>query len=39
MNEHGVLLQIENLEVDNIIVGAKVSLIFPLKSNVHEKLS
>ncbi|NSI06400.1 ATP-binding protein, partial [[Ruminococcus] gnavus] len=39
MNEHGGLLQIENLEVDNIIVGAKVSLIFPLKSNVHEKLS
>ena len=39
MNEHGGFLQIENLEVDNIIVGAKVSLIFPLKSNVHEKLS
>ena len=31
MNEHGGLLQIENLEVDNIIVGAKVSLIFKLK--------
>lgn len=30
MNEHGGLLQIENLEVDNIIVGAKVSLIFHL---------
>ena len=31
MNEHSGFLQIENLEVDNIIVGAKVSLIFKLK--------
>ena len=31
MNEHNGFIQIENLEVDNTIIGAKVSLVFPLK--------